>query len=114
MSDKKFYITKSKFINSMGCPKLIWYDLHQPKKVPKPSSFEQLKMSEGTEIGQLAQLHPLYKNGSLVTQWNVEKAAAQTQRFLDNPKVRFIYEATFIMPHPVAPCHHEWPSLYMG
>ncbi|MBU0501633.1 MAG: DUF2779 domain-containing protein, partial [Candidatus Margulisbacteria bacterium] len=54
------YLSKSKFMAGLSCPKLLWYQYNRKKEIP-PFSAETLEiMKQGTEVGEVAhQLFPL-------------------------------------------------------
>ncbi|BCZ19476.1 hypothetical protein NHP190012_11180 [Helicobacter sp. NHP19-012] len=89
-------LSKSKFIQGMQCPKMLWLAEHKPEILEKANDAHgelDDKMQEGKEVGQLAQ--KLFPSGVEVA-YNADTAqmVARTQELLKQG-VKTIYEATF-------------------
>lgn len=48
------YISKSKFLWGLQCPKLLWYAYNQKDAIPKPDASTQAIFDQGHEVGALA------------------------------------------------------------
>lgn len=51
---KQIFLSKSKFMDGLICPKLLWYDYHKKEVIPAPNAFDQDIMDQGTKVGELA------------------------------------------------------------
>ena len=59
--DKMPVISKSKFLEGLQCPKLLWYEYHRKKDFPKIDAATQAIFDEGRRVGEWAQ--KLYPDG---------------------------------------------------
>lgn len=50
------YITKSRILSGLRCPKLLWLQTHH-LELAQPSSTSQLTIANGIEIGNMARLN---------------------------------------------------------
>ena len=48
------YISKSKFLWGLQCPKLLWTAYNAKNLIPEPDASQQAIFDQGHEIGQLA------------------------------------------------------------
>jgi hypothetical protein len=89
---KPYYLSKSKFIAGMQCPKRLWLQIHKPDLVEEDYG-ESLPILNGNEVGEMArQLFP----GTLVEYDDGMSAALkETNRLVADPSVQVIHEATF-------------------
>ncbi|BEG58294.1 hypothetical protein NHP21005_19820 (plasmid) [Helicobacter sp. NHP21005] len=89
-------LSKSKFIQGMRCPKMLWFAEHKPEILGKANDVHgelDDKMQEGKEVGQLAR--KLFPGGVEVAQnADIKQMVARTQELLEQG-VKIIYEATF-------------------
>jgi len=86
-------LTKSRFLSGLQCHKKLWFEVHEPQKIPKPSPADQFLMDQGIKIGKIATQR--YPGGLLLPQshMQIKENIAQTQRELENP--RPLFEAGF-------------------
>lgn len=54
-------LTKSKYLNGLQCPKLLWITFNKPELLPEIDTSTQFKFNEGHKVGELATI--LYKEG---------------------------------------------------
>ena len=54
-------LSKSKYMNGLQCPKLLWYQYNRKEKIPPVDSTTQAIFDQGTLVGLLAQ--ELYPDG---------------------------------------------------
>ena len=47
-------LTKSKFLNGLQCPKLLWIRCNAPQDIPEPSEQLQAIFDTGRRVGELA------------------------------------------------------------
>ena len=47
-------LSKSKYLNGIQCPKLLWILLNEPEKIPEPDAATQYKFDQGHLVGELA------------------------------------------------------------
>ena len=87
------HINKVIFLEGHTCPTKAWYYFHGHHQ-QKPSSGDQHRMEEGRQICELAR--QLYPEGSLVIQCDVNDAAKETLKLLNNNEIKILFEATFI------------------
>jgi hypothetical protein len=53
------FISKSKFLSGLQCPKLLWHQYNRKDLIPEPDAATQAIFDQGHEVGQLAkQLFP--------------------------------------------------------
>jgi hypothetical protein len=93
-------LSKSKIMDGLQCPRLLWLKVHHPELIEYPASIERI-FAMGHEVGRIAQeLHP---GGVLVgprhdgplRRDDLRKAEAETTQLLAEPGDVTIYEATF-------------------
>jgi hypothetical protein len=87
------YLTKSRYIAGLQCPRRIWLQVNDPEPygAPAPGSL----LDTGNEIGVKARL--LCPGGVLVTAapWQHDEAARETTKLMADPSVPAIFEAAF-------------------
>jgi len=59
--ERKTIITKSKYLNGLKCPKLLWVDCNDRKRIPVPDIRQQHIFDQGDVVGGLAR--KLYPGG---------------------------------------------------
>jgi predicted RecB family nuclease len=93
MPPKKPYLTKSKFLYGLHCPKRLWFSHHDP--LPWSEAPPGSPMAVGTTFGIEAQ--KLFPGGVLVDEkpWEYEAAAARTRDLMADKTVPAIFEAAF-------------------
>ncbi|BEG57242.1 DUF2779 domain-containing protein [Helicobacter sp. NHP21005] len=89
-------LSKSKFIQGMRCPKMLWFAEHKPEVLEQANDAHgelDNEMQEGKEVGQLARA--LFAGGVEVAyNTDIGQMVARTQELLKQG-VKTIYEATF-------------------
>ncbi len=90
MRMKPYYLSKSKFIAGLQCPKRLWLQVHKPDLA---EDEESLSILNGNEVGEMARrLFP----GTLVEyDGGMNAALKETSRLVADPSVQVIHEATF-------------------
>ena len=96
----EFGLSKSKIMDGLQCPRLLWLEVHDPERVQQPPSTERI-FAMGHEVGRLAQ--ELNPGGVLagprtdgrLAPGDLRAAEADTKRLLAEPGDLTIYEATF-------------------
>lgn len=88
------YITKSRLLQFIQCPKLGWISHHNSKSIPKPDLAQQRIFKQGHEVGFKAQER--YPEGVLVEAkaYETELALKQTEALLKQNKTMF--EGAFV------------------
>ncbi len=93
-------LSKSKIMDGLQCPRLLWLKVHRPELVRYPPNMERI-FAMGHEVGRIAQeLHP---GGVMVgpchdgppRRGDLRRAEAETKRLLGGEGDLTIYEATF-------------------
>jgi len=51
----KIYLSKSKFLHGLQCPKLLWYEINRKEEMPAVTPQTQALFDMGHKIGELAQ-----------------------------------------------------------
>ena len=95
-----YRLSKSKIMDGLQCPRLLWMKVHHPELVQYPASIERI-FAMGHEVGRIAQ--DLSPGGVVVgpphdgrlTGDDLRQAEADTERLLAGPGDVTIYEATF-------------------
>ncbi|WP_104639259.1 DUF2779 domain-containing protein [Helicobacter bizzozeronii] len=89
-------LSKSKLIQGMQCPKMLWFAEHKPEVLEQAKDAHgelEDKMQEGKEVGALARA--LFAGGVEVAyHTDIGQMVARTQELLEQG-VKTIYEATF-------------------
>jgi len=86
-------ISKSKYLNGLQCPKLLWTQFNAKDQIPAFDAATQAIFDQGHEVGRLAQ--SLYPGGTEVA-WNSDDFSAMLQATQDLLAARRpLYEATF-------------------
>ena len=92
--DMATYITKSRVLSGLRCPKRLWLQTCQPE-LAKPSATSQLTIANGIEVGSMARLN--YPSGTLIGY--VEQpdlAVAETAHLIANDPLVPLFEAAFV------------------
>lgn len=115
MSKTRPFLSKSKFLDAVKCPKLVWYEYNQPKEVPKPDKVTQAIFDQGTRVGLVAQT--LFPDGIKVARdWAPEKMHAKS---MEAAKLRkplfepgFIFGQTYALADILLPVNdNEWDLI---
>ena len=88
------YVTKSKVLSGLRCPKQLWLQTYQPS-LAKPSATSQLTTANGIELGGMARLN--YPGGILIG--HVEQpdmAVAETAQLMNRIPPVSLFEAAFV------------------
>jgi hypothetical protein len=48
------YLSKSKFLSGLQCPKLLWHGYNAKDRIPPPDAQTQAVFDQGHEVGSLA------------------------------------------------------------
>jgi hypothetical protein len=90
---RRFYISKSKFLWGLQCPKLLWTAYHAKHLIPEPDAAQQAVFDQGHEVGALAK--QLYPDGIEITAsaTDLDETIRQTRQALRLR--RPLFEAAF-------------------
>ena len=93
-------ISKSRYLQGIQCPKLLWHDCNAPTLIPQPDAQQQAMFAQGREVGNLAK--KLFPDGIEVGHRlaDVEEAVLRTEQALELR--RPLFEATFATQHAYA------------
>ncbi|KAB2879817.1 DUF2779 domain-containing protein [bacterium] len=88
------FLSKSKYLNGLQCPKLLWHYYNAKEEIPKTDAETQAIFDQGHEVGELAK--KLYPDGIEVAKGLVdfEKVIEQTQKLISKRKP--LFEAAFL------------------
>src|SRR5262245_34884615 len=93
---KAIYLTKSRYVAGLQCPRRLWLDVHESGdwEEPEPGSVQEI----GLEVGRKA--HLLFPGGVLVDEkpWEHAAAVAHTAALMADASVPEIFEAAFEAP----------------
>ncbi len=84
-------LTKSKFLNGLQCPKLLWTRCHAPATIPLPSDRLQHIFETGHQVGELATQR--FPGGVRVAEDDFLKNIDDTRALLAAKDPRPVYEA---------------------
>ncbi|MBF0620130.1 MAG: DUF2779 domain-containing protein [Candidatus Omnitrophica bacterium] len=84
-------LTKSKFLNGLQCPKLLWTRCSDPLYIPPPAVSLQRVFDIGHEVGILARKR--FPGGAHVQEEDFGKNLQETKSLLADPNPKPIYEA---------------------
>ena len=86
-----FYLTKSRYMAGLQCPRRLWLETHEPENYEAPPAGSPFEI--GQDIGRKARL--LFPGGALVDAppWDHAEAAARTALLMEDPSVPAIFEA---------------------
>lgn len=87
------YLTKSRYIAGLQCPRRLWLLVHEPQPYEKPPLGSPLDI--GQEVGERAQL--LFPGGVRIDAepWQHAEAVSQTTELMSDARVPAIFEAAF-------------------
>ncbi|MCK9996673.1 MAG: hypothetical protein KAH56_10405, partial [Candidatus Krumholzibacteria bacterium] len=63
-SDQSIYISKSKYLSGLQCPKLLWTNFNERESIPAPDQAQKHIFDTGHMVGDLAKR--LYPGGKEV------------------------------------------------
>ncbi len=87
------FLSKSKFLNGLQCPKLLWYAIHKPSAFPEPGPAVQAAFDQGNQVGELART--LFPGGIKLEREH--NPLAQSRKSLEAAKARKpLFEAGFV------------------
>ena len=91
--EMSLYLTKSRYMSGLQCPRRLWRSVHQPVEYCEASAGSTADI--GQEVGTKA--HLLFPGGVLLDAkpWEHAKAVKQTAALMDDPSVPAIFEAAF-------------------
>lgn len=49
------FLSKSKYLDGLKCPKLLWYEYNRKQEIPEPDALTKMVMEEGNRVGAVAQ-----------------------------------------------------------
>jgi Domain of unknown function(DUF2779) len=84
-------LTKSKYLNGLQCPKLLWTRCNAPQEIPEASASLQRIFDTGHQVGELATRR--FPGGVYVQEDDFLKNLKETRKLLDSKDPRPIYEA---------------------
>ena len=84
-------LTKSKFLNGIQCPKLLWIRCNAPQDIPEPSEQLQTVFDAGHRVGELAIRR--FPGGTRIQEDDFVKNLEETRKLLASKAPRPIYEA---------------------
>ena len=104
-------LSKSKYLNGLQCPKLLWTLFREPEKIPAPDTATQYIFDQGHMVGELAK--KLFPDGIGIPEEGFIDNIKQTRKLLQQHKPLFeagisvgnIYARVDIL-NPVD--EHEW------
>jgi hypothetical protein len=85
-------LSKSKYMNGLQCPKLLWFIYNDPEKVPGPDASTQRIFDQGHLVGELAK--KLFPGGIDVSQDDFKGNITRTHQLLSDR--RPLFEAGFM------------------
>jgi len=87
------FLSKTKYLEGLKCPKLLWYDYNRKEDLPEIDAATQAIMDQGTKVGELAQT--LFPGGiKLERNYMPNK---QAEKSLEAAKLRKpLFEAGFV------------------
>ena len=93
------FLSKTKYLNGLKCPKLLWYLYNRKEDIPEVDAATQALMDQGKMVGELAQaLFP----GGIVLQRDY-MPDKQAERSLEAAKLRKpLFEAGFVFKQAYA------------
>lgn len=80
-------LSKTKYMNGLQCPRLIWIQIHDPGKIPETDPVTQHIFDQGHEVGYLAK--KLFPGGIDISTENFMGNISDTKNFLKGRKPLF-------------------------
>ncbi len=74
-------LSKTRYLNGLQCPKLLWVSVHEPRRLPEPDAATQHVFDQGHLVGELAKR--LYPNGMDLPTDNFKENLNLTRRCLE-------------------------------
>ena len=91
-ANQRKYLTKSKYLIGLSCPKAIWLTYNNPKKLPEVDSATQDRFNDGHRVGELAKT--LFQNGIDIKEIVPDENDKKSKALLKKRKP--LFEAGFI------------------
>ena len=85
-------LSKSKYMNGLQCPKLLWFIFNDPEKVLEPDASTQSRFDQGHLVGELAK--KLFPGGIDIPHDDFSVNLSLTQKYL--AERRPLFEAGFL------------------
>lgn len=92
MPRRPAFLSKSKYIDGLLCPKLLWYEFNRKDMIPPPSAELQEAMKQGTIVGRAAQ--KLFPNGIKI-EWDYDPVKMTEKSVKELEKRKPLFEAGF-------------------
>ena len=70
------YLTKTRFVNGLACPKWLWLAFNAPDRLPEADKSGQHRLDEGRRIGELARQR--FPKGILIEAGTIEENVSQS------------------------------------
>ena len=86
-------LSKSKYINGIQCPKLLWISVNDKKRLPETDESKQKLFDEGHIVGEFAK--KLFPNGIDIEDEDFSKNLEQTKKLLKENKP--LFEPAFLI-----------------
>jgi len=80
-------LSKTKYITGLQCPRLIWIEIHEPKKIPETDPVTQYIFDQGHLVGELAK--KLFPEGIDISTEDFMGNISNTMDLLKNKKPLF-------------------------
>jgi len=80
-------LSKSRYLNGLQCPKLLWVAIHEPERIPEPDAATQHIFDQGHLVGELAQ--KLFPGGIDIPTNNFMNNISLTKKLLQKRKPLF-------------------------
>ncbi|MFA5839442.1 MAG: DUF2779 domain-containing protein [Candidatus Margulisiibacteriota bacterium] len=109
------YLSKSKYLAGLQCPKLLWHEFNRKDIIPPPNSVLQFAFEEGHRVGALAQ--KLFPGGILIPRkFNPEEQSIQSLEAAKQRKplfeAGFIYKRAYAIADILDPVGDDQWDLY--
>ena len=88
----RVFLSKTKYLEGLKCPKLLWYEFNRKEEIPPPDAEAQEIMKQGLIVGELAR--ELFPKGIKIER---EKAPLETAKksLMELKKRKPLFEAGF-------------------
>ena len=92
MTPKTIFLTKSKYLTGLECPRYLWMLIHNPDKIREKNIVEEFIIEEGNKVGEIAKR--LFPDGKDVPFEDFKSNIEKTKEFLKENKI--LFEAGFL------------------
>ena len=90
---KNLFLSKTKYLDGLKCPKLLWYEYNRKEDLPEIDAGTQAILDQGNVVGELA--HTLFPGG--ITLQRDYRPDKQAEKSLKAAKLRKpLFEAGFV------------------